>query len=160
MVNKEIVLDTIKKMYESGIEDDVVAQTLTDIGLNGAEIRAYIAEAKGVPAEDVPVPERKPFEGRVAAVREEPNHVALHTTTHVALEEQAGVSERMLKKIEGIESRLASQKGQFSAESLAEVNQRMAEMEKQLRELKAELSAAKSILEKILETDRSVLTKL
>ena len=168
MVNKEIVLDTIKKMYDSGIEDDVVEQTLRDIGLNAAEIKECIAEAKGgaveadKPEADEPaaVPERKPLEKRMEAAEEEPDHVALHTTTHIALEEQADRTERLLEKIESIERKLVAQKPSPAPESLAPANQRMAEMERQLREIKAELSATKSIMEKILETTRSVLNKL
>ena len=161
MVNKEIVLDTIKKMFESGIEDEVVAQTLGDIGLNAAEIKDYIAEAKGEAVEaDEPVPERKPLSERMDSIEEEPDHIALHTTTHVALDAQAEMAERLLEKIEAIENKLLSQRPSSAPESFAEANQRMAEMEKQLREIKAELSATKSIMEKILETDRNVLTKL
>jgi len=167
MVNKEIVLDTVKKMYDSGIEDDVVEQTLRDIGLNAAEIKEYIAEAKGgaveadkLEADEPAVPERKPLEERMEAAEEEPDHVALHTTTHVALDELADRTERLLEKIESIENKLVSQKPSSAPELLAPANQRMAEMERQLREIKAELSATKSIMEKILETTRSVLNKL
>jgi len=45
-------------------------------------------------------------------------------------------------------------------QSLISVNQRLASMEKQLRDLKAEIAATKTIMEKILETDRKVLNKL
>ena len=47
MVNRAIVIETIKKMYDSGIDDSVVEQTLKDIGLKKTEISEYIAEAKG-----------------------------------------------------------------------------------------------------------------
>lgn len=161
MVNKEIVLDTIKKMYDSGIDDEVVEQTLRDIGLNAVEIKDYIAEAKGTAAEaDEPVPERKPLDERMQAAAEEPDHIAMHTTTHIALDGQAEHLEKLLEKMESIENRLESQKPSSAPESFAAANQRMAEMEKQLREIKAELSATKTIMEKILETDRKVLTKL
>ncbi len=163
-VDKEIVLETIKKMYESGIDDEVVHQTLKDIGLSQAEIRQYIAEAKGVahkPISPKTSPEPKPFESRRAAAKEKPNQAAMHTTTHVALEQQAAKTSELLEKIGVLEKRLrVVSTAEKMPESLASINQRLAAMEGKLRELKAELAATKTIMEKILETDRKVLNKL
>ncbi len=159
MVDKEIVLNTIKKMYQSGIDDDVVKQTLKDIGLGDAEITRYIAEAKG---ESVPTTrsEPKPLEARKIATEEKPEHTAMHTTTHVALEAQSEKTDELLAKISRLEKQLQSKGTGAPSTELIAINQRLAAMEKDLRELKAELGATKSIMEKILETDRKVLGKL
>ena len=164
MVDKEIVLETVRKMYESGIEDDVVEQTLRDIGLASDEIKQYIGEAKGL----VPPRERsmgdvaKPLAERKKAAEERPDQAAMHTATHVALEGQALKMTVLLEKIENIEKSLQKQvpKGQKAFGSSAAVNQRLGAIEKQVNEIKAELSATKSIMEKILETDRKVLNRL
>ncbi len=159
MVDKEIVLDTVKKMYQSGIDDDVVMQTLKDIGLGDNEIRQYIAEAKGESVSAVRS-EPKPLEARKIATEEKPEHVAMHTTTHVALEAQSEKTDELLAKISGLEKQLQSKRSAAPSTDLIAINQRLAAMEKNLRELKAELGATKSIMEKILETDRKILNKL
>lgn len=48
MVSKEVVLETIKKMYASGIDDSVVKSTLKDVGLSETEMEQIMAEAKGI----------------------------------------------------------------------------------------------------------------
>ncbi|MFH1224891.1 MAG: hypothetical protein V1676_03730 [Candidatus Diapherotrites archaeon] len=47
MVSKEIVLETIKRMYSSGIDDETIKATLRDIGLDDKEAEQMIAEAQG-----------------------------------------------------------------------------------------------------------------
>ena len=169
MVDKQVVLETIKKMYESGIEDSVVEQTLRDIGLNDSEIRQYLAEAKGIPLEQAQ-PQRPPSPSyamrQASTMRQEAGQhneeqSAMHATTHAALEAQAARSEEMLEKIASLEQKLAQPgQGSLSPEYLAGINQRIGTMEKKLTDMKAELTATKSIMEKILETDRKVLNKL
>jgi hypothetical protein len=162
MVDKEIVLETVRKMYDSGIDDSVVEQTLKDIGLGPAEIKKYIAEAKGVSQglEPAPKPEPKPLEQRKAAAEEKPDQAALHQTTHIALEEQSARTAELIGKLDALEKRLGAGPAASSEPLSASVNQRLAGLEKQMRDLKAELDATRAIMEKILETDRKVLTKL
>ena len=159
MVDKEIVLDTIKKMYASGIDDDVVKQTLKDIGLGDKEIMQYIGEAKGESV-SATSPEPKPLEARKIAAEEKPEHAAMHTTTHVALEAQSEKTDELLAKISTLEKQLQNKSRSEPSSDLIAINQRLAVMEKDLKELKAELGATKSIMEKILETDRKTLSKL
>ncbi len=159
VVDKEIVLDTIKKMYQSGIDDDVVKQTLKDIGLNEGEIIQYIAKAKGIQVQ-ASRPEPKPLEARKIATEEKPEHVAMHTTTHVALEAQSAKTDELLAKISTLEKQVQNKSRSEPSTDLIAINQRLAVIEKDLKKLKAELGATKSIMEKILETDRKVLGKL
>ena len=158
MVDKEIVLQTVKKMYESGIDDDVVQQTLKDIGLSPAEAKQFMAEAKGSKPQ-MPKEEPKPLEERMAFAEERPDQAALHTTTHVALEAQNAKTSELLDKVANLERRLAVSAAQ-SPGSNTLANERLASIEKNLKDLKAELSATKAIMEKILETNRRVLNKL
>jgi len=163
MVDREIVLETIKKMYDSGIDDSVVEQTLQDIGLSKAEIKEYIAEAKGEEEssseEESGYNEPKPFEERRAAAEEKIDHAAMHATTHVALEEQSSVLAELLEKMDLLEKKLFSP-GKAMPDSMVMANQRLGGIEKHLSEVKAELSATKDLMEKILETDRKILNKL
>jgi len=168
MVDREIVLETVKKMYESGIEDQVVRQTLKDIGLTPEEANKCIAEAKGsaAPSSSYSVAkpqfqEPKPLQERLAAAEEKPDQAAMHTTTHVALEAQSAKTSELLEKMNSLEEKLEhASASKAMPQSLASANQRLALIEKQLRDLKAELTATKAIMEKILETDRKVLNRL
>lgn len=47
MVDKKVVVKTIKKMLDSGIEDDVIQSTLSDLGLTESEAEELLASAKG-----------------------------------------------------------------------------------------------------------------
>lgn len=47
LVSRQIVIDTIKRMYSSGVDDETIKSTLRDIGLKEHEIRQYIKEVKG-----------------------------------------------------------------------------------------------------------------
>lgn len=47
MVSRELVLDTIKRMRGSGIDDQTISSTLKDIGLSDKEINEFMSEATG-----------------------------------------------------------------------------------------------------------------
>ncbi len=47
MVNKEVVIKTIKKMLNSGIEDKIILSTLSDLGLTEQESEELLLTAKG-----------------------------------------------------------------------------------------------------------------
>lgn len=164
MVDKEIVLETIKKMYDSGIDDSVVEQTLSDIGLSRTEIKQYIAEAKGEAPEGAEEESGyggpKPLNERMRSAEEKIDHAAMHATTHVALEEQSSVLTEVLQKLDSLEKKMSFSGGKAMPDSLISANQRLGAIERQLGEIKAELSATKDIMEKILETDRKVLNNL
>ncbi len=45
MVSKEIVMGTVKRMADAGIDKETIKSTLRDIGLTDSEIGAYLQEA-------------------------------------------------------------------------------------------------------------------
>ncbi|MEM0359724.1 MAG: hypothetical protein QXK06_00090 [Candidatus Diapherotrites archaeon] len=47
MVDEEVVMDTIRKMKDAGLEDSIIISTLEDIGLNDAQIQEFMAKASG-----------------------------------------------------------------------------------------------------------------
>ncbi len=175
MVEKGIVLDTIKKMYSSGLSDNVVRSTLKDIGLQEAEIKNLIAEAKGVapteaqPAQNtVAVPE---MHEKIAAATAEKmrqqlaerseEDALMHTTTQASI---AGYETRLMEvitKLSNIEKKIGSLTGlsDFAAKAIA-LDKKISAIESDLSELKAISNATKSLMEKVLETDRNVLTEL
>ena len=60
MVDEEIILDTIRKMKESGLEEFIIISTLQDIGLSEEQAKDYIARvagrAKPAPPKPAPAP--------------------------------------------------------------------------------------------------------
>lgn len=60
MVSRDVVLQTVKRMYSSGVDDDTVISTLKDIGISDEEIKSVIAEAKGIKQEQKPTPPPQP----------------------------------------------------------------------------------------------------
>ncbi|MCX6802898.1 MAG: hypothetical protein NT067_07395 [Candidatus Diapherotrites archaeon] len=47
MVDEEVVMETIRKMKESGLEDSIIISTLQDIGLNETQAQDFIDRASG-----------------------------------------------------------------------------------------------------------------
>jgi len=176
MVNRKVVLETIKKMYDSGVEDEIVEQTLRDIGIGNSEIKQYIAEVKqgSMPAAEAaetgPFPSQAPAEPAPAPGQEaikkqlDENHgeqQAMHETTHTALESQAAHVDEVKEKLAVCEAKLTALSSKAeSGEGNAALNRRMAALEKEISDLKALTKALQTLMEKILETDRKVLNRL
>ena len=47
MVNEKVVLDTIKKMKQSGLDDQIIKNTLLDIGLGEQEASSFLEQVSG-----------------------------------------------------------------------------------------------------------------
>ncbi|MCX6799119.1 MAG: hypothetical protein NTW59_03425 [Candidatus Diapherotrites archaeon] len=169
MVNRAIVIETIKKMYDSGIDDSVVEQTLKDIGLKKGEIGEYLAEAKGGtgPAgagESAPLGNNSADAIRRRIDETHEMQEALHTTTHVALEEHGAKVDAVHERVSAIEERLSALAAGPGTQQLQDgiigLNVRIASLEQQVRDLKASVNATKSVMDKILETSREIAEKL
>ncbi len=178
MVEKSIVLDTIKKMYASGLSDEVIESTLKDIGLGEKEIKETIAEARNTAA-----PAESAAEESDSALDDSETHEKIaeatakkimrhieersaaeelaHTTTQAAI---SGYDSRLVEitsRLSNIERKVNSIAGfsDFSAKAVS-LDKKISSIESDLSELKAISNALKSLLEKILDTDRSILTEL
>ena len=182
MVKREVVLETIKKMHDSGIEQTVIENTLKNIGLSDDEISSYMAEVIGVklaPLKQVPkiivaeaVPEDDAVERTATRTAEKvKEHIAekadadelKETTTHVALSEHQNRLDEVHNSVNKLHAKVDSFPVPDADSLLIEVKnlaQRVSTFEKELSDIKAMTSATKSIMEKILDTDRNILTKL
>lgn len=63
MVNEEVVRNTIQKMRDAGLPENVIASTLQDLGLSPAQMQSYLAPSTGSsrpPAPNVPVSNSPP----------------------------------------------------------------------------------------------------
>lgn len=154
MVSEEIVTSTIKRMIDSGIDDGIIIKTLKDIGLEEGEIRQYLAQAKG------PQAQKPSSQGQEDTQTQE----LLHTVTHNKLEEHSEKIDNVHQAVSGLHEKIdALSQGpsnQDISSQMALLNQKIADMERQISDLKAMASASKSLLEKILETNRKIVEKL
>lgn len=171
MVNKEIIMETVRKMYDSGIEDSVIEATLRDIGLNDEEIVQYIAEAKGAkpqpigPAEeDHNIIAEKTAERIKQHLADERDERELRETTHQAqLDEHyrhlANVEENVGMLYEKIES-LSTASSRELGSKIDVLEVKISALERQLADLRALSAATKDLMDKVLEVNRKILTKL
>ncbi|MDD5163859.1 MAG: hypothetical protein PHD95_06685 [Candidatus ainarchaeum sp.] len=156
-VNEEVVVSTVKRMVDSGIEDKVIVKTLEDIGLGENEIRQYLLQVKGVPAQKETSHSQFPDDAQ--ATQE-----LLHTVTHNTLDEHSEKIDSLHQSVSGLHEKIdaisVGPSNQDLASQLALLNQKIFDLEKQVSDLKAMASASKSLLEKILEANRKIVEKL
>ena len=171
MVNKEIVLDTIKKMKSSGIDDSVIVTTLKDIGLDDREIKSYLKEAGGsFSAADASEDEKQEKVASKAAdkikahlAEEKEERELRETTAQNALNEQHAKIESVEQNVGKLHSKfesLATPGNKDLANQIAVIEQRLNSIEKRLSDLKALDTATKELMEKVLEVNRKTLSKL
>lgn len=148
MVEKQVILETIKKMLSSGLNDKVVISTLKDAGLSEQEAESYLQEAKGISVEEeVPEEHEKIAERTAQKIK---NHLdeqkslgdLAQTTTHAALQEHGERLEAIKKKIEGIPQAPAN----FNL-----LSKKLSSIEAQLKEVKAQSLATQELLKKVLQ---------
>ncbi len=144
------LLETVKKMFASGLDEEAVRSALEDLGLSKAEQDELIAAAKGkeVPKEEVPV--EKIAEKTAEKVKE---HIAEHEEV-AALRETTALAELGAQKAEIGEVKEAI------AKIPASLEKNILELKKDIDELKAASNAIQTLLKKILETNRNILLKL
>ena len=171
MVDKEVVLTTIRKMLDAGLDDSVISTTLADVGLTSDEVKMYLGQAKK-PLSPVPSQPASPSSGNsgdsssaspsVSNPLAEENAL-LHETTQSALNEHSESLGEITDQLSRIENLLT----QVSKLPIAELNAKIGSFDKkisdntrEIADVKAQTSALREILEKVLETDRDTLLEL
>ena len=140
MVNEEVIISTIKRMMDSGIDDS---------------IRQYLDRVKGIPVQKQQAAQIDGNRG---------TQELLHTMTHNKLEEHSDQLNTVQQSVSDLHEKVNSlSQGPSNndlASQLALLNQKISDIEKQISDLKAMTAASKSLLEKILETNRKIVEKL
>ena len=195
MVDKQVVIETIQRMRDSGITDKIIASTLSDIGLTNDEITDYLAPAPTVQPESsapktAPVAAPSNFKAQTAPADDESDesdpeaeesldlegessepavvpatseNEALHASTHVALEEQNNQIQELLEKFSELDSKLskiADLPALQLSESITRLDKRFSTFETELEDTKTQVAAFKTVMERLLETNRQILTSL
>ena len=170
MVNKAIVEQTIKKMKDSGIDDDAIKQTLHDVGLGDGEIAQYFKEGAVSKDTNAAKPEYEEITEKTAekvkkhleekseeqALREE----TLHAAQDAHAQKLDETHETLSSVHEKVESIARASSPALTLSELQELNKRISTLEEQLSEIKSISKATKSVMEKVLEANRKTLAKL
>lgn len=186
MVSEQLVIDTVKRMLESGIDESAILATLKDIGMDEASSRAIIAKVKAPTPSAAPIaqqvpqmPTRAPTQYEQVQAQMQPtldddassqeievmrNELETQAqtaemndaTTHNVLSMHEQKLDDVNLKLDEVRNTLVNAPSAIDSS----VAVRLAEIEKKLDEVSAQTTAALDVLKKILETDRKILTDL
>lgn len=179
MVDKQIILDTIQKMLNSGLTDAVIVSTLKDVGLKENDIQSYLSEAKQtthgnsvqlVETNEPPVlsalRQKNPASGIIAESKQDELHqenMLLHTTTHAALENSSAQLSELGQKFDSLQQKISALSslpiGDLAAK-LSMYDKRMAALSADVTDLKAQTRALRDVLEKVLDTNRTIVQEM
>ena len=160
MVEKEELIATIREMLSAGVDENSIVESLKDIGLEEDKIKEAIEEAKKSTAET----KEKTAEVVASKTAEEiKKHVDAHTealalrelATHATLQEQKEKLDELSKKFSDLHKKVT-----VPRTDNRELTKKIAELEQEIKEVKAVSIATKELMEKILETTRKILSKL
>jgi len=177
MAKTDVILGTVKTMLDSGIDEETIIDTLSDTGISAAEAKKLIAKAKVSNDEPEAAQEMPPRDEKIAskvaekvqaqldnraeedAMRETAVHAAIEAH-NIKLDEVHDDIKELHRKFDDSDDEAASAfSGQEQAGSAA-VLSRINKMEVELSELTATTFALRTLLQKILDTNREVLFEL
>ncbi len=161
MVNEKVVMDTIKKMKNSGVEDSIIVTTLQDIGLSSEEAQNFltkigsVSEPQSVEEPDV-VAENTAKKVKEHLDVQAQEHDFRQTQTDVALEQQKQTMNEIHSKIE----QLKPVSGETGLKELKDLSKKVDDLKKDISDSNANAKAVKQLMEKVLEANRKILNKL
>ncbi len=171
MLNEQIMIDTINRLLEAGIDEPTVISTLSDAGLSREEAIELIKKVKEKPATDNSKKEEPNLKediepvisnnSEVKVLRNEieaqaEKHDLHQTTTNSILDDHEERLEEFSRQIDEVKSNIPSvPQGEDSNTSF-----RLNEIEKKIEDVNAASKASLDLLGKILETNRKILTEL
>jgi hypothetical protein len=169
MVNEQIIIETVKRMLDSGIDDSTVISTLNDIGLSNEEANSIIEKVKSV-STTTPVEEKVVSQNdspqEYSSSREEMNQNEIEaqaqkdelndTTTYNMLNMHEQKIDEVSSKIDEVRQVVSSSKPVMDAS----IATRLTELETKVDDISAQTKAVLDVVKNILETDRKILTEL
>ncbi len=163
MINEQVMIDTVQRMFDAGIDEATVLSTLVDTGLTQEEANTVVQKVKSPKAEEVqeqsnqqqaPIEDVKVLRAQVEAQSQQQE---LHeTTTHTMLNMQDQKIDDVTKKVDEVKEVISNQSSAVDPS----LSYRVSELEKKLEEVNAASKASLDLLGKILETNRKILTEL
>ncbi len=161
-MEESVIIDTIKKMKSSGLEDEIIISTLEDIGITGEKARQLLQKALGVPqaetaSEEKAAGEAKPLEEKPEAelaeaikqIKEMPTEKIVEKPEHEIIAEKT--AEKVKEHLD--ETKLEHDLHHTTMHTaLAQQTAMLEEIHKSLKEGKeAKVSAPKTLEERIVQ---------
>jgi len=153
MVDEQIMLDTVKRLFEAGIDEPTIISTLTEAGLTNEQAISVISRSKG----------EATFAPQPADIQTIRNEVSTQAATMEMQQNQ--IHNRFdihEQKIDEVSQKVDEVKQAVSSPAPADpaLSYRLSELEQKVAEVNASASASLDLLKKILETNRKILTEL
>ncbi|MBT7240951.1 MAG: hypothetical protein HN878_00515 [Candidatus Diapherotrites archaeon] len=168
MVDEKIINETVKRMLTSNIDEETIVSTLKDIGIEEAQAKEIIANVtsgkvvakapqKAEVVQTIPAVDAdqkiETMQNEFAAQGEK---TELHeTATHTMLNDHADKLDEMNKKVEEVKKVVSN-----PTNVDASLKVKISEIEQKTIDISARTTAMMEIMEKILETNRQILTEL
>lgn len=171
MLNEQIMIDTINRLLDAGIDEPTIVSTLNDAGLSREEAIELIRKVKEKPVgegsagEEIKAKEVDEQLGannyEIKILRNEmeaqaERHDLHQTTTNSILDDHETRLDEFSKQIDEVKSKIPS----IEQEKDSSTSFRLSEIERKLEDINAVSKANFDLLGKILETNRKILTEL
>jgi DNA-binding transcriptional MerR regulator len=162
MVNEQIMLDTVQRMIEAGIDDATIIGTLTDAGLTQEQCLQILQKVKEPPVKEEQVQNNSPSVREVQELRNvvetQSDAQSMHAeATSTILDNHEQQLAEVSGKINSIQSAISTKQNPKTDSSLA---YRLSALEQKLEEVNSACKAQLDLMQKILEVNRKVLTEL
>lgn len=172
MVAREEMISAVKSMLSSGFSDPDIVSTLKDFQLSDSEIQSLLSEARGkaVSSGDssASAGDLHPVAAQAVGVVQE--QLAAHAEEQAvrqgmvqeSLEEHRAALNQVDQKVADVHTTVASVHSSVTAGEmdLANIKRKLSVLEEQSTQSKAEILAIKTIMQKVLESQRKILDKL
>lgn len=162
MVNEQIMIDTVSRMIEAGIDDATIISTLTDAGLTQEQCLQIIDRVKQPPVKEEVQQNNSPSIQEVQNLKnviEEQSDVQIINAqnTSTILDEHEQQIAEVSGKINSIQSAISTNQNTKPDSSIA---YRLSAIEQKLEEVNSACKAQLDLMQKIIEINRRVLTEL
>ncbi|MFH0714538.1 MAG: hypothetical protein V1847_02565 [Candidatus Diapherotrites archaeon] len=163
-MDEALLLETVQKMLSSGISEEVIRSTLKELGVSDAETNSAISKAKRAPSPATRTSDA-PLHEQIAdrAVEKIQKHLdekadlssIADSSTEIALQSHGEKLEDVQSSVSELHEKIDALPGsEESAESLNALEERVKQVQKDLKELKAQSAATQELLKKVLQALR------
>jgi hypothetical protein len=154
MINEQVLIETVQRMLDAGIDEPTIISTLVDTGISTEDANGIIQKVKTPKAQiqEEVVDQQQ----NVQILRNVVEAQAQQTVTHNVLDEHGQKLDEMNKKVEEVKQVIQNQ----ASPQDPGLSYRISALEAKLEEVNAASKATLDLLQKILETNRKILTEL
>jgi len=160
MINEQVMMDTVARMLEAGIDDPTILSTLVDAGLAQEEASQIIQRVKTPQAQPSGPPAQQSSQDIQIMKNQIETQAQTQELSDTSVHNKLDAHEQ---KIDDVSKKLDEVKQAFSSAPVPQdtvLSSRISELELKLEEVSSISKATLDLLKKVLETDRKILTEL